>query len=69
MRRVPWRGVLWGIAISGVVGACIGGTVVTHGVAAPLFMLVGQTIALARKDLKARDKVQKSRDSVEGRNE
>lgn len=66
---MPWRGALWGIAISGVLGACIAGTVVTHGVAAPLFMLVGQTISLAKEDLKARVEAQKSRDSVEGRNE
>jgi len=44
--------VLWYIAIAGVFGACVAGTVLSHGVAAPVFAVMPTVVEMARTDLK-----------------
>jgi hypothetical protein len=49
-RAVPWRKIGRRLAAGGVAAGCIAGTVATHGIAAPMFMLLVATIAWAEED-------------------
>jgi hypothetical protein len=51
IKRIPWRKVVWIVVICGVLGGCVAGTVLTHGLGAPLFILFLAAVDRAEKDI------------------
>jgi hypothetical protein len=51
IKRLDRRTILWFLAGGTVLGACIAGTVLTGGTAAPLFVLFLAVVKYAKKDL------------------
>jgi hypothetical protein len=51
IKRIPWRKLVWVVVICGVLGGCVGVTVLTHGLAAPLFVLFIAVMDRAEKDI------------------
>jgi hypothetical protein len=53
MRRVKWKRIEWSIITGGVLEACVTGTVVSHRLAAPVFVLVPMAWKRAEKEIHA----------------
>ena len=70
MRRVQWKCIEWSIITGGVLVACVAGTVISHGLAAPVFVLVPMAWNRAEKEIHAAEveagmMAKKNREAVE----